>query len=252
MEKYRATVAICLSFAGENFLKALLAAKEKKLNAEAMAKLRDSFYGPDTKERERLSKNGSVLRIWAGKPWGALENEQMVWAQLVTDLAHADFLFMSYSDALDPDNPGYSIYGGFTDNPFELSLERRFLYRGASGSLITTFSAAEKFLKLNRNDPDAVLIEEDVLHGHIYHQDYAASAKKRDEAAGILADVASMRVHEAVAAVLSQNERELVTACKADGTGVSVFVSVTVQAEKDGDYCTTETGATGYAVVLDS
>lgn len=91
-----------------------------------------------------------------------------------------------------------------------------------------------------------------VFSGHIYQQDFPAAPQPRQDAIGVLAEMASLHAHEAVSAILEQNSVELHKACSNSGAGVSIRMSLVVYTESDAQYAEKpEFNTPSYGVVLD-
>lgn len=79
-------------------------------------------------------------------------------------------------------------------------------------------------------------VKTDVFIGHICDGDLSRSVEVRENVIGILADQSSMRIQEAVTAVLTNLTPELLVVSGQKGTGVSIRLTVTAHPETDATF----------------
>lgn len=130
------TVAFCVSRAGEEQLRNTYSVFSSGLDDLRRNTLRQALFEPgDDEDAEVHTKDGSVLRIWSRCKWSRFNIVAHFIRALARSLEPDSFLFFRIGS----ENLHDTVRAGnFTDNPFRIWVQRRFVILDDAGSMRTT------------------------------------------------------------------------------------------------------------------
>lgn len=130
------TVAFCVSQVGEEQLKNTYNVFSSSLDAAHRDALRQALFEPEQDaDTEIHIKDGSVLRIWSRCKWSQFNIAAHFIRALARVLEPESFLFFRIGSEYLRDT---EQAGEFSDNPFHLWVQRRFVFLDDAGSMRTT------------------------------------------------------------------------------------------------------------------